>query len=122
MQFEMIYFISSFMKGIITTWKNERFESVSTNGNRWPKWIYLTINGGNDQTCAMHCHLSNDCIYYVFYNGNCYLGDCSVTAQTLSNQNYATAYFKSGNSQEKISKACQTSCKTKKKFFMHIMF
>ena len=83
--------------GDLNTWINERFESLTSHGNRWPRFIYSTINGGDEYTCAMYCHLDDSCTYYAFHNGNCYLGDCSVTTQTLSNQGSASVVYKAGD-------------------------
>ena len=84
------------MKAIISTWRTERFQSVTGHGNRWPKYIYSTINGGDSTTCAMYCQLDDSCSYFVYNGGNCYLGDCSVTSQTLANQGSATVTYKAG--------------------------
>ena len=84
------------MKATISTWRNDRFQSVSAHGNRWPIFVYSTIIGGDSMICAMYCQLDDSCSYYVFSGGNCYLGDCSVTTQTLANQGSATVVYKSG--------------------------
>merc|ERR1712223_1316645 len=44
----------------------------------------------------MYCQLDDSCSYFVFTGGNCYLGDCSVTSQTLANQGSATVTYKAG--------------------------
>ena len=44
----------------------------------------------------MYCNLDDSCIYHVFYGGNCYLGDCSVTTQTLPDQGYGSVVYKAG--------------------------
>ena len=89
--------IQIFLLGDLATWISERFESLtSSHGARWPKFIYSTINGGDQYTCAMYCNLDDNCIYHVFYGGNCYLGDCSVTTQTLPDQGYGSVVYKAG--------------------------
>ena len=92
--------ISYFIQGIISTWRGERFYSYTGHGYRWPKFIYSTINGIDDYTCAMYCHHDTQCSYYVYYGSSCYLGDCAQTTQTLSNQGHGVVYYKYGKSEK----------------------
>ena len=92
--------ISYFIQGIISTWRGERFYSYTGHGYRWPKFIYSTINGIDDYTCAMYCHHDTQCSYYVYYGSSCYLGDCAQTTQTLPNQGHGTVYYKYGKSEK----------------------
>merc|ERR1712062_602224 len=50
----------------------------------------------------MYCNLDDNCIYHVFYGGNCYLGDCSVTTQTLPDQGYGSVVYKAGLSEASV--------------------
>ena len=74
------------------------------NGAIWPTYMYSSrilppsIHHDSEDLCAMYCHVDTSCIFYMYINTTCHLGNCSPIDVLNPDQTSSTAplYFKKG--------------------------
>ena len=83
----------TFLLDFVNTWRGQQFKSLGSYGKYWSPYVSETVPNANEFACSMYCQSSPSCQFSV-WTGACYLGDCSVTGQTVNDGSHRTVWHK----------------------------